>query len=473
MKGPEAAARYPEPGVRPFCDLDFLADDPDAAHRALMASGFVEMGDPARYEDAHHLRPLALPEVPIVIELHREPNHPAWLTAPDTSELLQMTRPSATEVAGLSAPVPVAHAVLLAAHSWAHAPLRRLLDLIDVMVVLESDADRRLARELASRWGLGRVWRTTITAADALFGCSASMPALRIWARHLAAVRERTVFETHLTRWAGPVCGLPYTPMRALGGATRIFTDAARPREDERWTDAVRRTRLAIVVAPRPQSERDRIKEARNAGHRRGDVRVTGSEVVVLSQLGRQLQPRRQPKLPRTHRRPHRQSRRPQQLPARRHRRQPAHQPTRHQRLPTQARNAPRSGRWRADISEADLNIGPEKQLGCPTRGVAENGCRARSGRYSPRTCWRSDDVQRRSGSSPGGSNAACVVRLGALLVFRDSWLGRDGHAEPTCRSGRGLRTPDRGSTPRHPATASPCVPNSGGGQDKPRADGR
>ena len=107
------------------------------------------MGDPARYEDAHHLRPLAWPELPIVIELHREPNHPTWLTPPATSELLQLTRPSVTGVAGLSAPVPAAHALLLAAHSWAHAPLRRLLDLIDVMVVLEGEDDRRHARELA------------------------------------------------------------------------------------------------------------------------------------------------------------------------------------------------------------------------------------------------------------------------------------------------------------------------------------
>ena len=45
MKGPEAAARYPDPALRPFCDLDFLVDDPAAAHRALMAAGFVEVGD--------------------------------------------------------------------------------------------------------------------------------------------------------------------------------------------------------------------------------------------------------------------------------------------------------------------------------------------------------------------------------------------------------------------------------------------
>lgn len=263
MKGPEAAARYPDPAIRPFLDLDFLVDDPRAAHRSLLASGFVEVGEPARYEGAHHLRPLAWPDLPLVIELHREPNRPTWLGPPDRDELLELTRASAIGVAGVSAPVPAAHAVLLAAHSWAHEPLRRLLDLIDVTLVLESEEDRRLARELAFRWGLGRVWRTTIAVADALLVRSASVPALWIWGRHLAGVRERTVFETHLTRWAGPVCGLPYNGVRALGGATRIFTDAARPRGDERWTDAMRRTRLAIADAPLPQSEHDLIKETR------------------------------------------------------------------------------------------------------------------------------------------------------------------------------------------------------------------
>lgn len=264
MKGPEVAAHYSEPMLRPFGDVDLLVDDADAAHRALLAAGFVELGEIARPEGIHHVSPLVWPTLPLAVELHRKPNHPAWLAPPTTAELLELTEPSATGVVGLSAPVPAAHAVLLAAHSWAHEPLRRLLDLIDVTVVLESEEDRSLARELAFRWGLGGVWRTTIAAADALLRRSESAPPLQIWARHLAAVRERTVFETHLTRWAGPLCGLPSRRMRALGGATRIFTEAAWPRGDERWTDAMRRTSLAIANAPRPQSQHDLIREKRN-----------------------------------------------------------------------------------------------------------------------------------------------------------------------------------------------------------------
>ncbi|HUA02599.1 MAG TPA: nucleotidyltransferase family protein [Solirubrobacteraceae bacterium] len=263
MKGPEVAACYPHPSDRAFCDLDFLAGDPVEAYRALVAAGFVEVGDPALYEDVHHLRPLVWPDLPLFIELHKEVNLPDWLAPPPTPELLELTRPSATGVDGLRAPVPAAHAVLLAAHGWAHEPLRRLMDVIDVAVVLD-DEERDLAAELARRWNLERLWRITVAAADALLRGSRSGLALRTWARHLPTVRERTVLETHLTRWAGPVCGLPNTRLRALGDGTVIFTGAARPRNGEGWVDAIRRTRLAMLDAFHPQSQHDLIKESRS-----------------------------------------------------------------------------------------------------------------------------------------------------------------------------------------------------------------
>ena len=149
-------------------------------------------------------------------------------------------------------------------HSWAHEPLGRLLDLIDVMVVLESEHDRRLARDLALRWGLGRVWQTTIGAADALLERQDSAPRCAIWARHLVAVRERRVFETHLTRWAGAGCGLPYKRMRALGGATRMFTDAARPRGGRALERRHASNAAGDSQRSSSQSEHDRIKEARS-----------------------------------------------------------------------------------------------------------------------------------------------------------------------------------------------------------------
>ena len=55
---------------------------------------------------AHHLRPLAWPALPIAIELHHEPNRPNWLAPPKTAELLELTRPSSTEIGGLLGPSP-------------------------------------------------------------------------------------------------------------------------------------------------------------------------------------------------------------------------------------------------------------------------------------------------------------------------------------------------------------------------------
>jgi hypothetical protein len=260
MKGPEAAARYPDPALRPFIDLDLLVDDAGAAWRALRGYGFEEVGDPTKYKDIHHLRPLAWPGLPLAIELHREVNHAGWLSAPATAALLGLTQPSATGVEGLRAPVPAAHALLLSLHGWAHEPLRRLLDLIDVAVVLD-DEERRLAEALARRWGLQRMWRVTLAAVDALLHGRGHGLALRVWGRHLASVRERTVLETHLARWAAPASGLPRPGVRALGTATLTFAGAAGPRGDERWADALGRTGLAVGDAFRPQSRHSRTRE--------------------------------------------------------------------------------------------------------------------------------------------------------------------------------------------------------------------
>src|SRR4051812_20518114 len=68
LKGPEIAARYPDPATRPFNDLDLLVEDAAQVHRALKAAGFYEIGNPRLYENIHHLRPLLLPDLPIPIE---------------------------------------------------------------------------------------------------------------------------------------------------------------------------------------------------------------------------------------------------------------------------------------------------------------------------------------------------------------------------------------------------------------------
>jgi hypothetical protein len=266
MKGPEVAVHYPEPTLRPFIDLDLLAADARAAWHALRRAGFVEVGDPMRYTDVHHLRPLAWPGLPLAIELHHEVNQARWLRPPATAELLELTQPSATGVPDLFAPVPAAHAVLLAAHAWVHEPFRRLLDLIDIAMVLD-ERERGAAARLARRWGFERIWRATIGAVDSIVYGSHRPISLRVLGGHLAGVRERTVVETHLARWAGPAYGLSSDHRRALWAATAYCAEAALPRADERWIDALRRTALALAHAFRPQSNHDRTRELLRAGY--------------------------------------------------------------------------------------------------------------------------------------------------------------------------------------------------------------
>ena len=250
MKGPEAAAHRQDPETRYFRDLDFLVDDPYAAQRALVASGFIEGRNPEDYEDMHHLRPLVWPGLPLAVELHRRPNCPRWLTPPPTRELFRGAVPSRTGVDGVLAPSPAIHALLLAAHSWAHRPLARLADLIDVLAVL--DGDRNVAHELAERWGWGGMWRATIAAADAILANGSCPLSVRTWARHLQRARESTVLEYHLVQVAAPVCAMPlsHAPRALCIG----FSQAAAKHPNESWRDKCRRSGKGLAHAFTPES---------------------------------------------------------------------------------------------------------------------------------------------------------------------------------------------------------------------------
>lgn len=255
MKGPEAAACYPDPAVRAFNDLDLLVEDAPELHRTLLAHGFVEMRKPALRDDHHHLQPLALPGLPAAIELHRQPSFVPGLRPPATRQLLELTQPSATRVDGVLAPTSPAHALLLAAHGWRHEPLGRLVDLIDVAATLKQDG-RGLAAELAREWGCERMWHATIAAADGLLLSDRAPVCLRVWARHLPAARERTVLERHLRDVLAPARALPR--VRGLGAATVALTRVGRRAGDERWADKLRRTRLALGHAFVTGSEHER-----------------------------------------------------------------------------------------------------------------------------------------------------------------------------------------------------------------------
>lgn len=267
LKGPEVATRYLDPARRSFIDLDLLVEDLELAQQLLIAGGCEEADDPPwalqpRERDAdpfsnkHHGRPLHWPDLPLKIELHRWPNWPRWLSPPASGELFSAAVPSALEVEGILTLPPEQHTLVLAAHSWVHEPLGRVRDLLDV-AVMAKDVDAFELDQLAESWGIGRLWRSTRTLADALFGEPERRTlAQRTWARNVALVRERTVFESHLERWISCFWSTP--PLEALRlSASNVAWDL-RPAAGEPWSVKLARTRRALRAALSPKSAHDR-----------------------------------------------------------------------------------------------------------------------------------------------------------------------------------------------------------------------
>jgi hypothetical protein len=255
FKGPEVAARYPDPALRMFRDVDLIAPDAAEAQQALLAAGFQEVGDPDLYRDIHHLRPLKWPGLPLVVELHSEPKWVEPLAPPDLSSLFEDSRPAVAGPEGVLTPSPARHAVLLAVHSWAHEPLRILRDMVDV-AALEREASREESFEVAREWGVERLWSTTVAALDCIFAGGRPPAALRIWAKNLALVRERTVLEAHLERWLADFSALPFG--LALRRVRRTISRELTPDRGEGWRRKLSRSRLAVRNAARRRSDHER-----------------------------------------------------------------------------------------------------------------------------------------------------------------------------------------------------------------------
>ena len=255
MKGPELAARYPDPALRPFRDLDLLVADAGHAQAELMAAGFEPVGVATRYEGIHHLQPLRWPGMPLVLEVHDSPKWIDGLPAAPTSELLEAAVPSATGVDGILALPPEHHALVVTAHSWAHVPLSRLLHLVDVAALLD-EVDAGHAAELARRWGLERVWETTLAVTESMLAARGDPWAVRLWARNVRAVRERTVLESHLERWLAVYWALP--PRQATGQMAYRLGRELRPRRGESRSTQLRRTAHALQNAFVRQSDHHR-----------------------------------------------------------------------------------------------------------------------------------------------------------------------------------------------------------------------
>ena len=172
MKGPEVAEYYEDSLTRPYRDIDLLVEDAEAAWNAMVEAGFEPTGDPELYIGIHHLRPLVLPGLPLVVEVHSEPK---WLDgiSPPTAELLRTAVASATGIPGLLTVEPARHAVALAVHAWAHAPLSRLGRLIDVAAVSQG-VDRSETAAIARAWDVERLWRVTQASIDSLLRTEAT-----------------------------------------------------------------------------------------------------------------------------------------------------------------------------------------------------------------------------------------------------------------------------------------------------------
>jgi hypothetical protein len=255
MKGPEAASYYPDPALRPLRDLDLLVPDAEEAQRALLAAGFVTAGSPVPYRDIHHLQPLRWPGAPLLVEIHDRPKWPAGLPLPSRAELLASAVPASTGVPGILALPAELHAMLIAAHSWAHAPLGRLIQLVDLAAVT-AGLDRCALDRTAASLGMERVWRTSIGAVDALLDDAPAPWPLRLWARNLRAAREPTVFESHLGRWLPPWWAL--SPRDALRANVFTISRELGRLRNEPWRRKLRRTMRAFRNAGRRLSDHNR-----------------------------------------------------------------------------------------------------------------------------------------------------------------------------------------------------------------------
>jgi hypothetical protein len=252
MKGLEVGAYYPDPGLRPFRDLDLLVDDAALAQRTLLEAGFELTGDERLYRNIHHLQPLRWPGLGPVVEIHDRLKWVDWQQAPLTVDLLDAAVASRTELAGVDTLAPTHHVVALAVHSWAHDPLAKIGHLLDVAALTET-VRRSEVDSVAAAWGVERIWRATVAAADALFAQGRIPLSFRLWARHLGPVRERTVIEAHLEHWLSPFWSRP--PRAAASAAAVAVRADVLSEEGEAWSVKAARAAQALRTPRRRLSQ--------------------------------------------------------------------------------------------------------------------------------------------------------------------------------------------------------------------------
>ena len=136
---------------------------------------------------------------------------------------------------------------------------------LDVAVTRARADDAELAA-LARRWGCARMWRTTLTAMRSVLEDEGRSAGVALGARHLPAVRERTVFEAHVQELLAPLWGLP--PGRAPALVRGAMASTAGRSGAEPWRAKLRRARTALGNAGMARSEHDLVLDARGLGEK-------------------------------------------------------------------------------------------------------------------------------------------------------------------------------------------------------------
>ena len=263
MKGPEIAVHYPGT-ARSFVDVDLLVTNPVRTHTQLREAGFVEIADDGLPRPRHHLRPLRWPDLPLLVEIHGQPHWPVGLEVPATAPIVDASVPSNTRIKGILAPEHTQHALLVAAHAWAHEPFHRLRGLIDVRALAPADEHSAIERT-ARDWGITRLWRTTNQVTDDVLSRSPLPPLIGLWAGHLSGLRERNVRENHLRAWLAAYWALP--TRAALAETARAVRSDVAPAPEEGWSDKLHRMTVAARNAKTPLSRHNfRLGDAATRG---------------------------------------------------------------------------------------------------------------------------------------------------------------------------------------------------------------
>ena len=231
FKGPELAARFPDPRSRPYGDLDILVPDAHGAHAAMIRAGFEVADDESHHLGSHNLVPLRWPGSPLPIEMHQTLHWVTWAPPPETPALFASAVPSRANVDGFLTFAPEPYALMLAAHAWRHHPLADVLHLLDIAVVA-AECDGERLRDLARAWQVERMWATTEAAYRALF-CDSPLPrgVAGYCVRQLRRGEERRAFEYFALRWFS--AWWAPTPIQQARGIVRDLAAAVRGRPDK------------------------------------------------------------------------------------------------------------------------------------------------------------------------------------------------------------------------------------------------